>query len=229
MKAREIMTSNVRTIGPDATIVEIAATLLDHRISGMPVVEDGRVIGIVSEGDLIHREEIGTGTRRLSWWKRPWRRDRSPVDYIKVHGVTARDVMTHPAITVTEDTPLNEIADLFGSRRIKRVPVERDGRLVGIISRADLLQALARRVPARRPIPAYDEDIRTALMDTLKAQPWWQQHTSHVMVSNGVVHIWGLDGTTDERDAARIAALNVAGVRKVEDHRIARRNMLEAE
>ena len=229
MKAREIMTSNVLTVGPDATIVEIAATLLDHRISGMPVVEDGRIIGIVSEGDLIHRDEIGTGTRRLSWWMRPWRRDRSPVYYIKVHGVTARDVMTHPAITVTEDTPLNEIADLFGFRHIKRVPVERDGRLVGIISRADLLQALARRAPTRRPIPAYDEDIRTALLDTLKAQPWWQQHTSHVMVSNGVVHIWGLDGTTDERDAARIAALNVAGVRKVEDHRIARRNMLEAE
>lgn len=230
MKARDIMTREVLTIGPDTPVAEIANVLLARRISGVPVIEDDEIIGIVSEGDLIHRREIGTERRAGSWWLKLFGGDRSPLDFIKIHGLSARDVMTRPAITVTEDAALNQIADLFERRHIKRVPVTRDGRLVGIVSRANLVQALAAASIPKATAAAKDDDtIRGELLETLNAQPWWHRHTSHVIVSEGVVHIWGLDGTVDAHDATRIAALNVTGVRAVEDHRIERRDLLQAE
>lgn len=230
MKARDIMTREVLTIGPDTPVAEIAKMLLERRISGVPVIADGEIVGIVSEGDLIHRWEIGTDKRAGSWWLKLFGGDQSPVDFIKIHGLSARDVMTRPAITVTEDAPLNQIADLFESRHIKRVPVTRDGKLVGIVSRANLVQALAAAsIPAVTAAARDDDTIRDELMQTLNAQPWWHPHTSHVIVSEGVVHIWGLNGTVDAHEAARIAALNVAGVHQVEDHRIERRDILQAD
>lgn len=230
MKARDIMTREVVTIGPDTPVAEIAKVLLERRISGVPVIEDDEIVGIVSEGDLIHRREIGTETRAGSWWLNLFGGDQSPIDFIKIHGMSARDVMTRPAITVTEGAPLNQIADLFESRHIKRVPVTRDGRLVGIVSRANLVQALAAAsIPEETAAAGDDDTIRDELMQTLNAQPWWHPHTSHVIVSEGVVHIWGLNGTVDAHEATRIAALNVAGVHQVEDHRIERRDILQAD
>ena len=227
MNAQDIMTRDVLTVGPDVTVAEIARVLLQRHISGVPVIEDGKVVGVVSEGDLIHRQEIGTEKRRGSWWLRLCAGERSPVDFIKSHGVTARDVMTQPVVTVTEDTPLDEIADLFEDRGIKRVPVVRNGKLVGIISRANLLQALASAPHPEIPVTGDDEEIRTKLLHILNSQSWWHPHTSHVVVSDGVVHIWGLDGSADARDATRVAALNVAGVRDVEDHRTKQHGILE--
>ncbi len=227
MKARDIMTREVVTVGPDTPVAGIAKVLLERRISGVPVMEDGEIVGIVSEGDLIHRWEIGTGKRAGSWWLKLFGGDQSPIDFIKIHGLSARDVMTRPAITVTEDAPLNQIADLFESRHIKRVPVTRDGKLAGIVSRANLVQALAAAsIPAVTAAARDDDTIRDELMQTLNAQPWWHPHTSHVVVSEGVVHIWGLNGTVDAHEATRIAALNVAGVHQVEDHRIEQRDIL---
>ena len=221
MKARDVMTREVVSIGPETPIVEIAKVLLERRISGVPVIDGDEIVGIVSEGDLIHRQEIGTERRAGSWWLKLFGGDRSPLDFIKIHGLTARDVMTRPVITVTEDTPLNRIADLFESRHVKRVPVARDGRLVGIVSRANLVQALAAASVPKATAAARDDDtIRDELLQTLNAEPWWNPHISHVIVSEGIVHIWGLNGTVDAHEAARIAALNVAGVREVEDHRI---------
>lgn len=227
MNAHDIMTRDVVTVGPEVTVAEIAKVLLQRHISGVPVIEDGKVIGVVSEGDLIHRQEIGTERRRGSWWLRLCAGERSPADFIKSHGVIARDVMTQPVITVAEDAPLDEIADLFEDRGIKRVPVVRDGKLVGIISRANLLQALASAPRPEIPVTGDDEEIRTELLHILNVQSWWHPHTSHVVVSEGVVHIWGLDGSADVRDATRVAALNIAGVRGVEDHRTKQHGILE--
>ncbi len=230
MKARDVMTREVVTIGPDTPVAEIAKVLLERRISGVPVIEGDEIVGIVSEGDLIHRQEIGTERRAGSWWLKLFGGDRSTLDFIKIHGLTARDVMTRPAITVTEDTPLNRIADLFESRHVKRVPVARNGRLVGIVSRANLVQALAAASVPKATAAARDDDtIRDELLQTLNAEPWWTPLTSHVIVSEGIVHIWGLNGTVDAHDAARIAALNVAGVREVEDHRIDQRSIVGAD
>jgi len=222
MKAKDIMTTPVVTIAPDTNVREIAARLLERRISAVPVVEDGRLVGLVSEGDLLHRHEIGTDRDRPagSWWLRLIRGDTSPADYVKSHAVHARDIMTRDLVTVDEGTPIAEIATLLEARRIKRVPVLRGERLVGIVSRANLIQALAVKPRAARPArQKTDDGIRRQLVAELEREPWWQRSSSNVIVTDGIVHYWGLIDSDDERDAARVAAENVPGVKGVEDHR----------
>jgi CBS domain-containing protein len=223
MKASDIMTSPVLTVGPDSQVREIAALLLKHRISGVPVVDDGRLAGFVSEGDLLHREEIGTdrNPRAGSWWLRLFGGDDSPADYVKSHARRARDIMTREVVSVGPDTPLAEIAALLEKRRIKRVTVLRDGKLVGIVSRANLVQAIAAmRPPSAQVTTPVDSAIEGRLLAELERQSWWRRFSSNVTVADGVVHFWGTVGSADERAAARVAAENVPGVRAVEDHRL---------
>ena len=220
MQASDIMTRAVVTVGPHATIREIAAILLERRISGLPVVEDDRVIGIVSEGDLLRRHEIGTDRKqRGSWWMRFFRGEPGPAEYVKSHAVHAVDVMSTLVVSVPEDEPVAKIASLFGKRRIKRVPVLRDGRLVGIVTRANLVQALAAVVPPRRGRGSADDDaIRDRLLEELGTQAWWRGD-SNALVHAGIVHYWGVCENDAEKRAARVAAENIPGVRGVEDHR----------
>lgn len=222
MKASDIMTSPAITAGPDTPISKIAALLLGHHISAVPILDEGRLAGIVSEGDLLHRHEIATErhARAGSWWLRLFSEDRSAAQYVKSHARQARDVMTRDVVSVAPETPVAEIADLLETRGIKRVPVLRGGTLVGIVSRANLVQALA--VAARRDKPAQpstDDAIRGRLLSELQRCSWWRPAWSNVLVSEGVVHYWGTIDSEDERDAARVAAENIAGVRGVEDHR----------
>ena len=223
MKARDIMTAPVISVGPQTPIPEIAALLLEHRISGVPVLEDGRLIGLVSEGDLLHRHEIGTSraTPTGPGWLRLFSADRSASDYVKSHAMRARDVMTSEVVSIAVDTPVTDIVALFERRGVKRVPVLRGEKLVGIVSRADLVQALAAKGRAKKAKrPAGDEAIRGRLMAELERQSWWQPLMSSVTVTDGVVHYRGVIDSYDERAAARVAAENVAGVRGVEDHRV---------
>jgi CBS domain-containing protein len=223
MKAKDIMTTPVVTITPDTTVPEIAALLLERRISAVPVVEGGRLVGLVSEGDLLHRHEIGTDRNRpaRSWWLTLFGSGSAPAEYVKSHAAHARDIMTHDVISVAEETPIAEIASVLETRRIKRVPVLRDERLVGIVSRANLVQALAARRRADKTRRAKgDDSIRRQLLAELERQPWWQSGSSNVIVTDGVVHYWGLLGSDEEQAAARVAAENVPGVREVEDHRM---------
>ena len=145
MQARDIMTERVITVGPETTVREIATLLLERRISAVPVVEEsGEIVGIVSEGDLIHRNEIGTELRGRSWWLRLFDDSAALAErYSKSHGAKARDVMTRDVVSVDETVSLADIAELLETKHIKRVPVIRDGRLAGIVSRADLVRALA--------------------------------------------------------------------------------------
>ncbi len=147
MNAAEIMTKEVLTVGPDTSVGEIASLLLDNAITGVPVVDDaGRVLGIVSESDLIG--EASSNTRR-AWWLRLFAERAETLEEIAAaRDMKARDVMTRPAVTVGEHTPLAILAALMRRRRINRVPVLRDGRLVGIVSRADLLYAITRPLEA---------------------------------------------------------------------------------
>jgi CBS-domain-containing membrane protein len=221
MNAKDIMTSPVITVGPEASVREIAALLLDKRISGVPVVEKGRLVGLVSEADLLHRHENGTErvARSRSWWLNLFSGGPSLEDYVKSHARTARDVMTREVVSVTADTSAADIADLLESRGIKRVPVLRGGRLVGIVSRANLIQTLAVDKRSRKAVRGSDDStIRERLLAELEQQPWWRG-SSTLIVTNGVVHYWGLIDSEDERQAARVAAENVPGVRKVKDHR----------
>ena len=222
MKAKDIMTSPVISVGPDTPVREIAALLFKRRISGVPVLQDGRLVGLVSEADLLRRDEIGTGrvTRPHSWWLRLFGSDSTPADYIKSHASRARDVMAREVVTVGLETPIAEIAALLEARGIKRVPVVRGEQVVGIVSRGNLVQALATaKRSGPKLTPPVDQAIRGRLLAELERQPWWGRVTSSVIVTEGVVHYWGTVGSDDEREAARVAAENVPGVRGVEDHR----------
>ena len=222
MNASHIMTTPVVTIGPDSQVREIAALLLKHRISGVPVVEDGRLVGFVSEGDLLRRQEIGTDRRARaeSWWLRLLGSAATPADYVKSHARRARDIMTPGAISVAPDASLAQVAAVLEKRRIKRVMVVGEGKLLGIVSRANLVQAIAAMpAAAERISPPLDRAIHGRLVAELERQPWWSRR-SNVIVSGGVVHLWGFVGSHAERAAVRVAAENVPGVQAIEDHRL---------
>jgi CBS domain-containing protein len=219
MQAQDIMTRQVVTIGLDTPVPEIAQCLIAHRISGVPVVDaEGRVVGIVTEGDLCRRVELGTQKHQDRWVGLFNRNAALATDYVHAFGRKAQDVMTRKMVLVAPDLPISEIADVFETYRIKRVPVVEDGRLVGIVSRANLIQALATFQPAAAPTTPNDRQIREILMQTYASQPWGKRAQINVFVTGGVAHLWGLLDTAAARDALRVAAETTPGVTRVEDH-----------
>jgi CBS domain-containing protein len=219
------MTPNVTTVDPDTSVQGLATLLSERGISGAPVVDSaGHMVGIVSEGDLLHRTEIGTERRsehRRSWWLDHFAADLAR-DYVKSHGRTVKDIMTRDVVTVTEETDLADIASLLETKRIKRVPVMRDGKIVGIVSRANLVRALGARVgPAASGNGAGGDDraIRARLLAELGQQEWAKIWPQDILVSDRVVHLWfSSDEPEEKRQAVRVAAENVPGVRDVEEH-----------
>ena len=218
MKARDVMVAPVITVKPYCTVKEIAKTLVDRRISAVPVVDDaGKLVGIISEGDLMHRAETGTD-RRYRWRIRLVEGDASlSTDYIKAYARKAADIMTENVITAAPETSLDEIAIMLEKNSIKRVPIVRDGQLVGIVSRANLVQALA-TMPKGLEIPLSDSQIREKLLSHLKEQPWADTHLLNVTVTDGVVSLWGIASSETERKAIRVAAEATPGVHAVNDH-----------
>lgn len=220
MLARDVMTTDVATVAAHTPVEEVARFLLERRISGAPVVDDdNRVIGIVSEGDLIHRAEIGT-ERQRSWWLSFFAsREEVASDYVKSHGRRAADVMTKNVITVSEDTSLADVAALLERRRIKRVPVVRAGKLAGIVSRADILRALAAHGRDALKTPSGDDRaIREQFLERIEKEGLPRPALVNVVVTDGVVHLWGFVDTEQERDALRVLAESIPGVQNVEDH-----------
>jgi CBS domain-containing protein len=220
VQASDIMTREVVTVGRDTAVDNIVRLLLMHRISGLPVVENGTVVGIISEGDLLRRPETGTERRRRHWLELLDVGETEAADYVRTHGVTAGDVMTTEVISVVETTPIDAIAEVLESRRIKRVPVLRDGRLVGIISRADLLRSLGARLGVRPQ--KSDGQIRMALLDELSRHASWAPLPAEVRVEvqDGVVHYWGNVRSSARRKAMIVAAERVVGIGRVEDHMV---------
>ena len=190
MKARDVMVSPVISVKPSCTVKEVAQTLLERRISAVPVLDDkGKLMGIVSEGDLMHRAEIGT-QRRHSWWLRVLTGDDAlAAEYTKAHARTVADVMTRDVITASPDTPLHEIAALLERHSIKRVPIVTDGALLGIVSRANLLQALASS-HKDLDVQLSDTAIRDRILAHLNNQPWAHTLLLNVTVNGGVVDLW---------------------------------------
>ena len=224
MRAMDVMTTDVITINPDTTVQALAAVLAERGISGAPVVDSsGRLVGIVSEGDLLHRAEIGTARRhrerRRSWWLDHFASDLAR-DYIKSHGRTVKDIMTRDVVTVADDTDLGEVAALLETKRIKRVPVTRDGKVIGIISRANLVRALgATKGAPPREEENDDRTIRARLLAELGREEWAKVWPEDVIVRDGVVHFWlSSDEPEEKKQALRVAAETVPGVRGVEEH-----------
>jgi CBS domain-containing protein len=222
----DVMTTDVITVNPDMTIQALATRLAERGISGAPVVDtSGRLVGIISEGDLLHRAEIGTARRhrerRRSWWLDHFASDLAR-EYVKSHGRTVNDIMTRDVVTVTEDTDVGEVAELLEEKRIKRVPVMRAGKIVGIISRANIVRA----VGASKGTPQHegegdDRSIRAKLLAELGREEWAQLWPEDIIVRDGIVHFWiSEDEPVEKREALRVAAETTPGVRGVEEHAV---------
>ncbi|WP_165778429.1 CBS domain-containing protein [Mesorhizobium wenxiniae] len=222
LMAKDVMTPDVITVASDAPIHAVADILVTQGISGVPVLDKDVVVGIVTEGDLLHRAEIGTARRPASWWSRLFKNKALlAAAYSREHSSRVVDVMTKNVVTVDEFTPIADIADLLAQRRIRRVPVIRGGKLVGIVSRANIVRALA--VTANLPrsaCKADDETIRQQILLALRDEAWPSGSTPNFPVKNGVVSFWGTVESDAERNALRVLCENVPGVQKVEDHRM---------
>ncbi|HSG76290.1 MAG TPA: CBS domain-containing protein, partial [Burkholderiales bacterium] len=191
MKAADIMVKDVVTTGPEASVQELATLMLERRISGLPVVDGGgRLLGIVSEGDLIRRPEIDTDRVKLGWLRLLLSDEARARDFVKSHGRKAREVMTQPAISVATDAPLAEVVRLMARHRIKRLPVVDKGRLVGLVTRTDLLRAVAAR-QAVAPADVKDEELRARIDAMLREEDWAASAVVYVQVEKGVAQLWG--------------------------------------
>lgn len=223
MRAIDVMTPAVLVAAPEMTVQAAAKVLAENHISGMPVVDaGGQVIGMISEGDLLHRTEIGTDAdaegQRRSWWLDFLASTRELAStYVKEHARTVRDVMSEKVVSVAEDTPLAEIANLLERRRIKRVPVMRDEKLIGIVSRSNLIRALASVPPDALPVASSDQQIHDAIVRELNDHRW-AQPSQNVIVTEGIVHLWGVIQSEEERRAICVAAESVPGVKEVKSH-----------
>lgn len=221
MRARDIMTRDVITVRRDTPVREIVRILLENRISGVPVVEDGRVIGIVSEGDLILRERALRPRSGMAFLAQQLFEDHAKLaeEFRKAHGTTAEQVMSREVFTCHPGTPVAEVANLMAERRIKRVPVIEEDRLVGIVSRADVLRAVATRLDeyerALQSRSLSDEEIRQELVGMLKHEPWAEVELIDVSVSGGVVTLRGVAESVQEKEALELAARAIPGVRDV--------------
>jgi len=218
MNATDIMTPDVIYAAPDTPLRDLVRLMLDNHVSALPIVEHGRIVGIVSEGDLFRRVEIGTDPRPSSWQALVRSTDRLAADYTRTHGQKASELMTRNVVTVSDTTLLEEVALLLDTKHVKRVPVTHDGKLVGIVSRRNLLQALASRLSAPS-VTSEDRSIREAFYQALREQPWAVGvRAINAMVADGVVHLWGTPPDDALRQAIIVVAENLAGVQSVEDH-----------
>ena len=216
MNVADVMTRTVVTVMPGHSVRHAAQIMLDHKVSGVPVVDgDGHLAGILTEGDLLRRIEFGlTGSR--PHWIESVAPEGAARDFVKSHSWRVGDVMSTPVATVTETTSLADVAVLFGAHGIKRAPVVQDGKLVGVVSRADLLRIIAAAKPEK--IAAGDSALEISAATRLRDADTVFRACPTVTVVNGVIHLWGQVGSQAERDAARVAVEGIEGINGVEDH-----------
>jgi CBS domain-containing protein len=221
MKAQDVMVRNVLTVGPDTSVADAVAMLVKHDISALPVVNpDDSLIGILSEADLLEREELGAEHHYPWWIESLMPASKLAERFAKAHGKRVSDVMSTNVIFASEDTPVSEIAALLETHRIKRVPIINDGKIVGIVSRSNLMQALA-SCKLAEPRSKTDRSIRLELLDRLRQQQRWTDFGErNIIVQDGVVHLWGLISSDAERKALAALAEGIPGVVSVCDEMI---------
>ena len=221
MKAKDVMVRDVVTADPDMDVVDAIKLLAEHDVSALPVVdEDGTVVGVISEADLVPRVEGDAATQRPWWLEALTPASTLAQAFAKNHGRRVEEVMSTQVVSASEDTPLAEIAALLEKHRIKRVPIIEDGELVGIVSRSNLIQAMATSGTPSNVITDSDRSIRLDLLSRLGEQSWTDFGSRNVIVTDGIVHLWGLVGSPEERKALVALAESVPGATRVSDEMI---------
>jgi CBS domain-containing protein len=219
MIVADVMTRHVLSVAPDATIEDAAKLMLARGISGLFVVDaKGDLAGVVTEGDLLRRDELGTERYRPWWLRLLVSPGRQAADFTRTHGRRVKDVMTEEVVSVASDANLEEVVETMEKHRIKRVPVTEGGRVIGVVSRSDLLRALVGRAREETPTATDDRSIRAAILDALDNASWAPMTTLNVTVAEGVVDVWGTITNDDERRAICVIAENTPGVKAVHDH-----------
>jgi CBS domain-containing protein len=217
MQVKDVMTRNVISVQNDDQVVKAARLMLQNRISGLPVLDkNGELVGIVTEGDFLRRSEIGTQRRRPKWLEFIVGPGKLAQDYVHASGRKVEEIMTPDPCVVGEDVALEHVVELMERRRIKRLPVVRDGRLAGIVSRANLMHALASLASEAQPPAGPDWAIRNQILTALANQRW--APNVNVVVKNGVAEVWGCITDDRERQGIIVAIENVPGVKQVHDH-----------
>lgn len=223
MNAADVMVRRVITTGPNSTVRDVATTLITNHISAVPVVgDDGKLLGIISEGDLLRRSETHT-ERQRSWWLE-WltTSETLAAEFVKSHSRRVGDVMTRNVITARPDTPLHEIATLLEHNQIKRVPILQNGELVGLVSRANLVQALASQREDTAATTPDDKALREAVMANLEKESLPRVTLINITAHSGTIDLWGLVNSEAEKGAIRVAVEITPGVGAVNDNLVVR-------
>jgi CBS domain-containing protein len=218
MKVADVMTRGVISLAPDDSMRKAAQRMLQYEMSGFPVVDRGKLVGIVTEGDFLRRTETGTERHRARWVEFLVGPGRLAEEYAHAHGRTVDEGMTREVVTVAEDASLEEAVRLMECHHIKRLPVVKGDAIAGIVTRANLLHAFIVGSPKTAAPPMTDAAIREKLAAELDKQPWAPRGSFNAVVENGVVDLQGIIRDERQRAALRIAAENIPGVKQVRDH-----------
>ncbi len=219
MNASDVMTRNVISANPDATVLQAARQMLQHHISGLPVINKaGELVGVLSEGDFLRRRETRTERRRSRWLEFLMGPGKMAGEYTHSHGNKVAEVMTTDVYTVNENSPLEEIVEMMERRRIKRVPVLRDNKVVGIVTRSNLMHAVVSLARSEPKETKDDSTIRDKLLAEMQKEEWAPAAMTNVVVHDGIVELWGVIIDDRQREALKVAAENIAGVKSVKDH-----------
>lgn len=219
MKAEDVMTRDVISTDPDSTVLQAARLMLQHHISGLPVIDrNGNLVGVLSEGDFLRRRETRTEKHRSRWLEFIMGPGRMADEYSHSHGRKVSEVMTPEVFSVDVSTPIEDIVDLMERHRIKRVPVLCGGLVVGIVTRSNLMHAMVSLARVAQPGATDDASIREQLLAEINREQWAPAASINVTVQEGVVELSGVIIDERQRQALKIAAENIAGVKEVKDH-----------
>jgi CBS domain-containing protein len=219
MKASDVMTRRIVSVTPEATVLEAVRLMLQNHISGLPVIDAmGNLVGVVTEGDFLRRAETGTQRKRSRWLELFIGPRTLAEDYVQAHARKVEEVMTADPVTIAESTPLEEVVSIMERRRIKRVPVVRGKAVVGIVSRANLMHALASLGRAAPAAANSDTAIRDQILKELDKQVWAPVALIDVVVRDGVVELWGTITEEKQGVGLKVVAENIPGVKKVVNH-----------
>jgi CBS domain-containing protein len=219
MKASDVMTKRVISIEPQATIVQAIRLMLKNHLSGLPVLDrSGKLVGVITEGDFLHRREIGTERKHNAWFVAVFGPEQSTRDYVRAHGIKVGELMTRQPITVNEDTSLDRVVHLMERHHIKRLPVLRKNKVVGIISRANLMRALASIHRASPETSRNDQEIRRRIVADIEKENWAYGTDVMVLVRDGIVDLCGTINDSSQRAALKALVREKSGVRKLYDH-----------